>query len=501
MADFNDDELDKGFRRVIEGKSIEPPASLWADIRISALERQLIRYRSLTLWFKGATGVLTALLGGAVYFICQVPKPAPPLPKEVSIVTKMDTVYVTRTEKVYIDRPVIVYTEKSNYLIESPGANSENRRFGANHLVNDSKHIKNEAETGEKMPVNLATGSALSTWKQNESATSLIGNTANMAFLSRKRGELDNGTVKSNQSTQENAISPGESGTIDFLEPLPIQVTSSFTPKINVNPLVKTTANWFKTKKTFVGKLSLSGYLTPKWNSIDVRRGEPNAFKYGNEKLEPGAAVGVRAGVKISKRWSLLAGIEVEGTRFGDGNHRQILTAEPINGTYGYLYRTALGTVELPDEDFSVQAQAGSVVGLEIHEYIQRYVLNLPLSIRYDVWSKRFRFLQQLPMKLQFYGLLGWYWQLPLLQEGSVDIFENTGRQLTGELPKFHNLHSSFGVNVGLGTELGIGKRFHLFVEPTYTQGISSVVRDMPLRSVTNSFGIKVGTKWSFKKQ
>ena len=67
MADFNEDEIDKGFRRVIEGKNVEPPGSLWANIRISVLERQLIRYQCVNLWLKGTVGVLATLLSGTAF--------------------------------------------------------------------------------------------------------------------------------------------------------------------------------------------------------------------------------------------------------------------------------------------------------------------------------------------------------------------------------------------------------------------------------------------------
>jgi hypothetical protein len=526
MADFNDDELDKGFRRVIEGKSIEPPASLWADIRISALERQLIRYQSLTLWFKGAIGALSALLVGTGYFIYQTPKIAPLLPKEVSVVTKTDTVFVT--QKVYVDRPVFVYAkstpptpnEFANNLNQSEAANdvaeadnnltkgterdseTTNARFRPNGLLKNSSRTKKDTDKAATLSDNFFNGLAGRKQKQNAFTENSNGNIKNTNFLKQKGEGQSNGTIEINHLAEENALLRIELGSVDFLEPMPIQPGLTFgIPRINFHSSAKTAASLPKIKVPLVNKLSVSAYVMPKGNNIDVRRGEPNAFKYGNEELGPGVVAGLRAGIKLTDRWSVLAGVEFDVTHFGDGNHRQLLTAELINGTYGYLYRTALGTVEIPTEKLVAPIQVGSVIGLEIRGSIHRFGLTVPLSVRYDVWSKRFRFLQQVPMKVQFYGLLSGYWQIPLLQEGHVEIFENTGRQLPGELTKFQNLHSSFGVNIGIGTELGIGKRFHVFAEPTYTQGITSVVRGMPLRSVTNSFGVKVGTKWNIKKQ
>lgn len=520
MADFNDDELDKGFRRVIEGKSIEPPASLWADIRIAALERQLIRYQSLTLWFKGAIGVLSALLGGTGYFIYQTP-----LPKEVSIVTKTDTVFVTRTEKVYVDRPVFVYakstrptsnelaenlnqsdvsnevSEADNNLTIAKETDSEtaNTRFSPAGLPKNSSRIQNDTDKPAKLSDNFSNGSAGRKQKQNVLTKSLIHTEKSIVTLEKNETLKSLVSAEDNPIGNETAVRHREAGALDFLEPLPIQPTSLLSiPKVNYR-VAGTPTKLPKAKVPFFNRLSISTYIGPERNWIDVRRGEPNAFKYGNEQLEQGNTVGLRIGAKLSEKWSVLAGVEFEGTRFGNRNRRQLLTAELINGTYGYLYRTALGTVEIPTEKLVAPIQVGSVIGLEIRGSIHRFGLTVPLSVRYDIWSKRFRFLQQVPMKLQFYGVLGGYWQIPLWQEGRVEIFETSGGQLTSELTEFQNLRQSFGINLSFGTELGIGKRFHVFTEPTYTQGISSVVRDMSLRSVTNSFGIKIGTKWSFR--
>ena len=197
-------------------------------------------------------------------------------------------------------------------------------------------------------------------------------------------------------------------------------------------------------------RLSLSAYVSPSWNTLDVRRDEVGAFKYGDEELQAGVVAGLRTSVKLAGKWSVLAGVEFGQNTFDDGNRRQILTAETLAGQTALLYRTALGTVEIPPNLLSAPAQPGDVVGLEVHEPIQRTVLNLPLSLRYDIWGKKFLLLEKLPLSFNVYGLLGGYAQLPLRQEGKVEIFEDQGREFTGEVTNFSNLRPSYGLNLGV---------------------------------------------------
>lgn len=505
MADFNEDEIDKGFRRVIEGKNVEPPGSLWANIRISALERQLIRYQSINLWLKGTAGVLAALLSGTAFLY--LTQNAPPLmKKEVVTITKTDTVYLTKTKRVFVDRPIVVYIEKSNGTNsfnnleqnEETGTadnNLEKEQNTQSGLITNLNTRQNSIERS-KNKLNITHGKTSKRSEQNYPIKNQIGNGKSNTSLpplrSRENGEL----------VEESPVHASEAFTVDYLEPLPIAPNAPLRlPLIKHHSTSKTMAKLPKVRTPLIDRLSLSSYVSPQWNSVDVRRDEPKAFDYGDEELQVGVTAGLRAGIRLSEKWLLLTGVEFNGTSFDDRSRRQILNAEAINGRFGYMYRTALGTVEIPAEKLSSPAQSGSMVGIEIHEPIQRYVINVPLLVRYNVWDKQFRFLNQVPMKLQFYGLLGGYWQIPIRQEGKVEIFENSGREFTSELTNFQNLRNSYGVNIGVGAELGVGKHFNLFAEPNYSQGISSVVSDMPIRSVVSSFGVKIGAKWNFGKQ
>jgi hypothetical protein len=511
MTDFDEHELDKGFRRVVEGKSIEPPPSLWANIRITALERQLIGYQSAALWFKGTMGILAALLGGTGYLLYEAKnKPITIqtiVQKQIVNIIKTDTVYLTQTEKVYINRPIYVQATNpeinthltkhkasddnitsNNTLIENNETDQKISTIGkpnngkvlnkttARFSINKSKNKSNKAEFTTLMAQNQSSNN----FKNKHNSTTNVGKVLNLSNV-----------LEQSESTTAHVVN-----TIDFLEPLSMQVYEPVAVPTIKYKLAQSNPKKTEANIPFIDRLSLSVYASPEWNAIDVRRNEPKAFNYGHEELQAGLTAGLRADVQVARKWSIRTGLEYSVTGFDDRNRRQSLLAENIDGRLGYLYRTALGTVEIPASMLSAQAQAGSEVGVEVQQPIQRQVLNIPFSVRYDIWAKPFRVLNRVPMKIKLYGFLGGYWQILLGQKGSIQIFEDSGRQFTSDLSRFQNSTNSYGINIGLGAELAVGRRFSLFIEPNFSKGISSVAKNMPIRSTISNFGTKIGLKW-----
>ena len=114
MVESDELEFDKGLRRIAEGQAVEPSPSLYAGIRLAALERQLISYQSAALWLKGTIGVLAVLLGVTGLLLYKAGNEPNTQVAAAVIPAKADTVYVTRTEQVFTDRPVVVYMEKKS---------------------------------------------------------------------------------------------------------------------------------------------------------------------------------------------------------------------------------------------------------------------------------------------------------------------------------------------------------------------------------------------------
>jgi hypothetical protein len=478
MGNFDEQELDNGLRRVVEGKSVEPPPSLWPAIRITTLERQLIGYQSAALWFKGTIGILAALLGGTGYFLYKANTILPIIKKEiVTVINKqVDTVYVTKIEKVYINRPLINVEKKLNTQRQILSNVTNGQRSNLS-VIDNQQSKNNQIEPITKSDFQTTQSASSNTQPQEQTR------------------KTSNFKLQANNS-EPTSILNFPNIQIDCLEPLQMQPADLVAiPKIKYQlPQIKTQSP--KIKIPFVDRLSLSVYASPEWNAIDVRRNDPKAFNYGDEHLQIGLTAGLRMDVQVARKWSLRTGLEYGITGFDDRNRRQLLVAENIDGRLGYLYRTALGTVEIPANRLSAQAQVGSVVGVEVQQPIQRYVLNVPLSVRYDAWAKPFRLLNQVPMKVNLYGLVGGYWQIPIGQKGAVQIFEDSGREFTSDLSSFQNSRTSYGISLGFGAELGVGRRFSLFVEPNFSKGISSVAKNMPIRSTISNFGTKIGLKW-----
>lgn len=554
MAESEEHEFDEGLRRIAEGQGVEPPPALWNGIRIAALERQLIRYHSAALWFKGIIGVLTVLLGVTGLLLYKASNEPNNQVAKAVVPAKADTVYVTRTEQVFTDRPVVVYVEKqsannqSENLTANPNlddktntliSSRQNSQFAKGQSGNLSQidagekpamNGKNQMISAENLAATKSDNSTLENSKTNAELNSLPEEGNGKSPIRQKSTEkssttsfTENSGERSKVSSLENKNAAGEEALFENshensqenrlvldvtrLKRLTQKTRHTFRlPKIMYqNPLQVQAAvpppKVAKIRTPLPERLSLSAYVSPDWNKLDVRRDEPDAFKYGDEELQAGILAGVRVGLKLSDKWSLLAGAEFSGSSFDDGKRRQVLAAERVNGQTGFPYRTALGTVVIPAELLSSPPVANDRIGLEVHEPILRYALNLPLALRYDIWRKRFSLLNQVPLRFAAYGLLGGYAQIPLRQEGKVKIFEASGREFEAELTGFQNLRPANGLSLGAGAELGVGKHLSIFIEPTYTQGLSSVVKDMPIRTTIRGFGVKLGAKWGFGKK
>lgn len=520
MADFDENEFDEGFRRVIEGQGAEPPPSAWPNIRLAALERQLISYQSTALWLKGIAGALAVLLGVTGWLLYQAKSdPAGPLAIATPEI-KTDTVFITRTEQVFVDRPVVRYVERQRPESDDRSLNSNLNPLNSNltqrALSNYDKNVTldNPLDGGN-------TGTSVLNSKNGIGTKQQAGDEGQKPSLGENSIGRKPGNTLAGQRPAAAAIdgSRAEKGAQSIAAALAAEQQSAriILKTLNARPLLtgrtlpmprlryRLPASYVpeipKIRIPLSEKLSLSAYASPDWSKLDVRRDNVDAFNYGDEELQAGLVAGLRASLKLAGKWSLLAGVEFGQNTFDDGSKRLILTAENNGGRPAYFYRSALGTVEVPADQFSTPAQPGDVVGLEVDEPIQRTVLNLPLSLRYDIWQKRFLLLEKLPLRFGVYGLLGGYGQLLLRQQGEVEIFEDNGREFKSELRNFSNLRPAFGLNLGAGVELGVARHLSIFAEPNYSRGLSSVVKNMPLRTTVNGFGVKLGARWEFGKK
>ncbi|OIN57027.1 hypothetical protein [Arsenicibacter rosenii] len=66
---FDDNELDEAFRSALDDRRMPVPPAVWANVRATALEKQLIKTRILNNWLRGATALLAACLALALYFL------------------------------------------------------------------------------------------------------------------------------------------------------------------------------------------------------------------------------------------------------------------------------------------------------------------------------------------------------------------------------------------------------------------------------------------------
>ncbi|MEY4937437.1 MAG: hypothetical protein RIS64_3796, partial [Bacteroidota bacterium] len=78
-------------------------------------------------------------------------------------------------------------------------------------------------------------------------------------------------------------------------------------------------------------------------------RKERHAFDYANEDVRSSNTIGLRAGMKLNSRLTLLAGVEYSKLSFDEFDRNQTFTAENLNGIPTFLYKHALGTIVIPN--------------------------------------------------------------------------------------------------------------------------------------------------------
>ncbi|MFN8353776.1 MAG: hypothetical protein U0Y10_05010 [Spirosomataceae bacterium] len=251
----------------------------------------------------------------------------------------------------------------------------------------------------------------------------------------------------------------------------------------------------------FIERLSLSAYYSPEWNDLSIRRDEPTAFGYANQDVSNGSAFGLRIGVKLSDRWSVQTGIEHSSFSFEEKEKYQFLRAEDKNGRLCFVYRTALGTVEVPFQQLNYQPKPGDPLRIENRGLQHTSAWRIPVTFRYNFLDKTWQAPNSSPLTIRIYGLGGVSITMPKDVNTTLEILAPNGRESIGTLNDFQNLQTAWGFNLGAGAEIGLGRRTFLWVEPNYNQNLSSFVKDMPITSSVGTIGLKMGLKWEFARK
>ena len=247
-------------------------------------------------------------------------------------------------------------------------------------------------------------------------------------------------------------------------------------------------------------RISVSAFVAPEWNNLSVRRNEPRAFDYANQVIKAGNMIGLRLGVQLSERLSVVTGVEYSKFEVEEKDKKVLLKAENVNGKPCFVYRTALGTVQIPVQDLGYQPKYGDPLLLESGGFQNTTFWRVPLGVRYDFLNTRLKTENaKKAVGFTLYGLSSMNLTIPNQFNASVEIFVPNGREVKRDLSNFENTQPSLGFQAALGAEMGFGRHFRILMEPAYFHSVTSIVKDMPITSLRSSFGLKFGAKWQFK--
>ncbi len=526
MSEQDPHKLDETFRSMIERMSFEPPTANLDGMRANALQLHLGRLRTENGWLKAALGAVLLLLGSSGYLLLKGTASASLRQESIAqnsrTIKQTDTVYITRTERVYIRVPIPESIDDGPDAVQNDYEEPDNQSETSNNPETVSNEetatlhpkigvYKNRSFDSKDIIKNNRPGSS----KRNITKNQPFGQNSNR----RKLGETieSNGQdLTENQAPTENNLPPAndlndtdealkgdELNELnpEFLAPLNYSnVPHLNIPKIHYTLKNQPTAKPKKPRQPFSNRLSMSVYFSPELNSLHLRRDQIDAFEYGHEKITGTQVAGMRVGVKISDKLSLLTGLEHQSIRFEhSGLSKETLIAQDVNGQPTFFKKTVFGTAQIPGDFYTSNPTAGSSIVIEGDEDNSVQSLRIPLAFKYDFYARKLPWLEQKNMGLKLYALVGGYWATPTKQQMKAEIYEPDGHDFYTTLTHFQNTKSHFGLNAGVGAEIRYGQHWHLFGEPYYQSDISSRVQNLPLRTFVGGFGCRFGLKYQLK--
>ncbi|MES2520383.1 MAG: hypothetical protein V4585_19850 [Bacteroidota bacterium] len=487
--------IDDIFRLPIEGMSLKPPLPNLDGVRANVLQKSLHSSQIQNQWLKGIVAMMTLLLGGSLYLLQK--KTAPNFEQttleKIVKVYKRDTIYVTKLQPYYIKIPVMMVKN-----IENTSDNSQKNK--ADLKVHSTNEIN--------LPNNILTDNFSNDIAKNQENTNLK-NTLNP---DKQVSETKQATIS--ELNPSRAILNNESGNI--MDNQPLKLTYNFLkakpyqsdiiwkkPSLKYKSPVKISLKAPKIKIPFMDRLTAGVYIVAENNIEDVRKDAIQAFGLGDESVSGSSTTGLRIGLKLSKKVSIVTGIEKQRINFiHEGNTREPISAisglkdEPV-----FLRYSIFGVAQIPIAQMTANPKIGSSILVEGDDghYIES--IRIPLSIKYTFYEQNLRGFGWRGAGLNFYLLGGSYYAIPTKQQIALEVYEPNGNEYHTSLTNFNNVNDYTGLNFGLGAELTYGRSFQFYVEPFYSTTLKSLVNNMPIRTFINSTGVRFGINYQFSKK
>ena len=545
MSDFDDNEIDKAFRANFEGRGMNVPPSVWANVRAMALERQLIQVKTVNTWLKGLSGLLGAGLALTLYFLgSQSAK----TPTSVSSQPKTDTIYLTRTDgglrvshdseratqpKTPETEPVnpIPTTKSTAYTQKSTSSLPEPKIASTHTDVSTDYPATGSGDQRFPLPASVPTPGATSSKRAatNSSNPELPGHTLLVSDKlptherepqGRQYRSDGRALVAQRYPLATPSLPTQNAGSLTTTAPasepiamdrqqraiMPLVALSTYGHpqfRLPTIPSLSTPSHAQASKPTVLrlsplNKLSLSAYYSPEGAAFDDKHDGHQGNLHDESNHQISQTIGLRVGLRITPNWQLLTGLEYNRLAFDNHRDTESLTAELVNGTPAFTYPTAFGTAVLPNSQLAFTPKAGDVISIDNQTDKRASLWRVPLAVRYNFWTKTGRASSAHPLRFRVYGLLGGAFTMPQRQEirllvtgpnlitTSVRVMANTGWK------------SAVTFQTGVGVSLSFGQHVGFFVEPTYGQVLTHFGSTQSDTEKPGYFGVRLGAGYQF---
>lgn len=492
--------IDETFRTKIEQMSMKPPTTNLGDVRANVLQRYLQNAQHQNRWLKGSLIAMTFLLGTCTYFLLN----RPPVP-EVKILVRnkyiKDTICLTQYCTKYVKVPVLIYPkfeDKKEQITKT---------VQSNNIINDDTFT-------DSLPNITAINDPLD--KQREIADLWVSNNSGKSKSAKsqivKRDDIESINVEINRNIQSK-----QQNVIDETSPnneLANKLTDQLLKSKNLNsditwkkPVLKfkspVKVKESKIRIPFIDRLSTGIYFSPEGNIADVRKDAIQAFGLGDEAISNSSSIGLRVGFKLSKKVSIHSGVELQTMNFvhQGADKEKVIAESGMDGKPLFFRHTMFGVALIPLTEMTANPQVGSHILIEGDKGHFIEAIRIPLSIKFQLHDWNFSGFGWRGAGLSLYGIGGGYFVIDNKQQLMVEIYEPDGHDFYTTLNNFKNTKAYTGLNFGIGGELSFGRNFQIFAEPYYQTTLTSLVKDMPIRTFVNGIGLKIGINYQFSKR
>lgn len=466
MSEQKSNDIGKVFRSAIDGLSMTPPKAVWENLRMMALQTQILRYQTINRWLTVYASIVTLLLGGSIiehFSHNEV---------EYLIPSKTKLVYQTRLVHDTITLTKVVYKTLEKSKEDIPIAEIEtNEDTQISHLLPKSTNSLN--------PLAYDSTSIIKT--NNPVADSAFAQPYNVEHSDVVHQESITNTIRSKPYNP-------------LIHHIPLASIPYWKYKSRNTPAEKPP----KLKIPLKNRLSISAFYAPELGDLTVYRSTPDAFNYGNEIIEKSNTWGFRTSIDLSPRISVTTGIQVSTTQFAGAVRKSSIQPELVNGQLQYLYKTVFGVANIPTDEMTTTPAINNPISVEMEDEHSVSFVNIPLSLRYNAFSLKLTKGARNQRYISLYGAGGINYHIPSSQHMNVEVYESDGHDYYTTLRSFSNTSSYWSYQFGIGAELELGHNSSVWVEPYYQRTINSFVKDLPLQSYLQSTGLRIGLKWHF---